>query len=80
MRAAVGAAGGAVTDKQRFKTTTAGLGRLAGWLAERQVALVAMEATGVCWKVVQYALEDRFQVWLCNATTSERARPQDRHV
>ncbi|HZD71186.1 MAG TPA: transposase [Actinomycetes bacterium] len=58
-----GPRGGAVTDKQRFKTTTAGLGRLAGWLAERQVALVAVEATGV----VHYALEDRFQVWLCNA-------------
>lgn len=62
-----GPRGGAVTDKERFKTTTAGLGRLAGWLAERQVALVAMEATGVYWKGVYYALEDRFQVWLCNA-------------
>jgi transposase len=45
-----GPRGGAVTDKERFKTTTAGLGRLAGWLTERQVALVAMEATGVYWK------------------------------
>jgi transposase len=40
---------------------------LAGWLADRQVALVAMEATGVYWKGVYYALEDRFEVWLCNA-------------
>jgi transposase len=62
-----GPRGGVVTDKQRFKTTTAGLGRLAGWLAERQVAPVAMEATGVYCKEVYYALEDRFQVWLCNA-------------
>ena len=62
-----GPRGGAVTEKERFKTTTAGLGRLAGWLAERQVALVAMEATGVYWKGVYYALEDRFEVWLCNA-------------
>jgi transposase len=62
-----GPRGGAVTEKERFKTTTAGLGCLAGWLAERQVALVAMEATGVYWKGAYYALEDRFQVWLCNA-------------
>jgi transposase len=62
-----GPLGGVVTDKERFKTTTAGLGRLAGWLAERQVALVAMEATGVYRKGPYYTLEDRFQVWLCNA-------------
>src|SRR6266571_2088541 len=62
-----GPRGGTVTDKERFKTTTSGLGRLAGWLADQQVALVAMEATGVYWKPVYYALEDRFEVWLCNA-------------
>src|SRR5207344_2345483 len=62
-----GPRGGTDTEKARFKTTTAGLGRLADWLAERQVALVAIEATGVYWKPVYYALEDRFQVWLCNA-------------
>ena len=48
----LGPRGGVVADKERFKTTTAGLGRLGGWLAERQVALVAMEATGVYWKAV----------------------------
>jgi transposase len=31
------------------------------------VELVAMEATGVYWKPVLYALEGRFTVWLCNA-------------
>ena len=40
---------------------------LSEWLAERQVDLVAMEATGVYWKPVYYALEERFEVWLCNA-------------
>ena len=40
---------------------------LEAWLAERQVQLVAMEATGVYWKPVYYALESRFTVWLCNA-------------
>jgi transposase len=62
-----GPRGGTVTDKERFKTTTRDLGRLADWLADQQVALVAMEATGVYWKPVYYALEDRFEVWLCNA-------------
>lgn len=62
-----GPRGGVHTEKARFKTTTGGLAVLAGWLAEREVALVAMEATGVYWKPVYYALEDRFELWLCNA-------------
>jgi transposase len=62
-----GPRGGTVTEKERFQTTTAALVRLAGWLAERQVSLVAMEATGVYWKPVYYALECTFEVWLCNA-------------
>jgi hypothetical protein len=47
-----GPRGGAQTEKARFATTTAGLAALAGWLAERAVALAAMEATGVYWKPV----------------------------
>jgi len=62
-----GPKGGVVREKGRFATTTAGLEVLAGWLAERRVELVAMEATGVYWKPVYYALEDRFELWLCNA-------------
>jgi len=63
----LGSRGGVVFEKDRFATTTAGLGVLEAWLAERQVQLVAMEATGVYWKPVYYALESRFTVWLCNA-------------
>jgi len=62
-----GPRGGVVREKERFTTTTAGLRVLEAWLAERQVELVAMEATGVYWKPVYYALESRFTVWLCNA-------------
>jgi len=62
-----GPRGGAQTDKARFDTTTGGLAALAAWLADRDVTLAAMEATGVYWKPVYYALEDRFQLWLCNA-------------
>ena len=62
-----GPRGGTVVEKERFTTTTAGLGRLAGWLTQRQVALVAIEATGVYWKGCYYALERDFEVWLCNA-------------
>jgi transposase len=62
-----GPRGGVHVEKARFKTTTGGLAVLAGWLAEHEVTLVAMEATGVYWKPVYYALEDRFEVWLCNA-------------
>ena len=63
----LGPRGGVVHEKDRFTTTTAGLGVLARWLAARNVQLVAMEATGVYWKPVFYALEDQFELWLCNA-------------
>src|SRR4051812_28148239 len=51
---------GASTARQ-FSTTTAGLGVVAGWLADAGVTHVAMEATGVYWKpVVRHeALFDR---------------------
>ena len=52
---------------QTFKSTLAGLAELAGWLAEAGVTLVGMEATGVYWKTVFQALEERFECWLLNA-------------
>jgi transposase len=63
----IGPKGGVAREKERFTTTTAGLQVLGAWLGDRQVQLVAMEATGVYWKPVLYSLEDRFTVWLCNA-------------
>ena len=64
----IGPKGGVVRVKEQFKTTTIELGRLSAWLVERDVDLVAMEATGVYWKPVYYALEGGpFAVWLCNA-------------
>jgi transposase len=62
-----GPRGGVQTDKARFSTTSGGLAAMASWLAERAVTLAAMEATGVYWKPVYYALEGRFELWLCNA-------------
>ena len=47
-----GPRGGVATEKERFQTTTVALERLDGWLADRRVSLVAMEATGVYWKPV----------------------------
>jgi Transposase len=58
---------GVATHKQRFATTTGGLAQLAAWLRGHAVTVVGMEATGVYWKPVYYALEDWFEVWLCNA-------------
>ena len=52
---------------QTFKTTLPGLAELAAWLAAAGVTLVGMEATGVYWKTVFQALEDRFECWLLNA-------------
>ena len=68
----LGPRGGLVFEKDRFTTTTAGLRELEAWLADRHVELVAMEATGVYWKPVLYALESRFAVWLCNARNVRR--------
>jgi transposase len=50
-----------------FRTTTGALLQLAGWLAEQQVQLVVMEATGDYWKPVFYVLERTLTVWLVNA-------------
>jgi transposase len=36
--------------KKSFKTTTAGVGELARWLADLEVTRVVMESTGVYWK------------------------------
>ena len=62
-----GPRGGVQTEKARFSTTSGGLAAMASWLAECEVSLAAMEATGVYWKPVYYALEGRFELWLCNA-------------
>ena len=58
---------GVVSHKARFATTTRGLAELADWLGSQAVTVVGMESTGVYWKPCFYALEDRFEVWLCNA-------------
>jgi len=55
-------------EKHTFSTTAAGVRQLGEWLAEREVELVVMEATGVYWRPVFYGLEDRFaEMWLVNA-------------
>ena len=55
-------------QKHSFSTTVAGIGQLGEWLAEREVELVVMEATGVYLRPVFYGLEDRFEeLWLVNA-------------
>jgi transposase len=54
--------------KERFPTTQAGLAELTGFLVDAGVSTVAMEATGIYWRAVYYALEGLFEeLWLCNA-------------
>ncbi len=51
-----------------FGTTTSQLLALSGWLVERGVTLVGMEATGVYWKPVHWILEEAIDdVWVINA-------------
>jgi transposase len=52
---------------ETFSTTADGLLVLSDWLAAHGVTHVAMESTGVYWKPVYYALEDRFTLVLVNA-------------
>jgi transposase len=54
-------------ETRTFSATLAGLAALGEWLSEFEVTLVGMEATGVYWKTVFQALEDRFECWLLNA-------------
>ncbi|MGZ6662625.1 MAG: IS110 family RNA-guided transposase, partial [Solirubrobacteraceae bacterium] len=54
-------------ETRTFRTTLAGLALLAAWLADVGVTLVGMESTGVYWRTVFQALEDRFECWLLNA-------------
>ncbi len=54
--------------KQSFATTRRGLLELATFLSDASVETVAMEATGIYWRCVYYALEGMFnELWLCNA-------------
>lgn len=58
---------GMAVHKGRFTTTRSGLCELGAWLTEHAVTVVGMEATGVYWKPVYYALEGGFELWLVNA-------------
>ncbi|MGH9109121.1 MAG: IS110 family transposase, partial [Acidimicrobiales bacterium] len=55
-------------EKQRFATTQEGLAELTTFLIDAGVTTVAMEATGIYWRTVYYALEGLVgELWLCNA-------------
>jgi transposase len=62
-RAMIDADGCSTPRRSQRRSLTA----LHEWLAGFGVTLVGMEATGVYWKTVFQALEDRFECWLCNA-------------
>lgn len=51
-----------------FGTFVSQLAELADWLSSEAVTQVVMEATGVYWKPVWYALEDQVELVLVNAT------------
>ena len=55
-------------EKERFATTQTGLAQLTSFLLDAGVTMVVMEATGVYWRPVFYALEGLFaELWLVNA-------------
>ncbi|HYA67114.1 MAG TPA: IS110 family transposase [Acidimicrobiales bacterium] len=56
------------SEVRTFGTFAEELVELRDWLKAEGVTTVAMEATGVYWKPVFYALEDDFELLLVNAT------------
>jgi transposase len=61
-------AGGELEERiVEFSTMAGDLLALRDWLKQLDVTHVAMEATGVYWKPVYYALEDDFELLLVNA-------------
>ena len=58
---------GRSSEVGEFATTTVGLRSLHDRLAEAQVTHVAMEATGIYWRPVFWALEGGFELLLVNA-------------
>ncbi len=59
--------GGVVKHVAEFATFTEELLALRDWLVGHGVSRVGMEASGVYWKPVFYALEDTVECWLLNA-------------
>jgi transposase len=60
--------GGEIEERiVEFSTMAGDLLALRDWLKQLDVTHVAMEATGVYWKPVYYALEDDFELLLVNA-------------
>lgn len=59
--------GGVVKAFAEFGTFTEDLMGLRDWLGAFGVTRVGMEATGVYWKPIYYALEDSVEPWLLNA-------------
>ncbi len=51
-----------------FGTFARDLDELSDWLQSERISQVAMEATGVYWKPIWHALEDRFELMLVNPT------------
>jgi transposase len=54
-------------ETKTFATTTAGLEQLREWLLGHGVTTAALESTGVYWRPVYAALEDRLELVLVNA-------------
>ena len=54
-------------EVREFKTTVRGLLGMADWLKAHGVTHVAMEATGVYWRLIWAVLEGDFELMLCNA-------------
>ena len=62
-----GAAKNRREEVRTFRTFLGELARMREWLIAEEVTHVAMEATGVYWKPVWYALEGGFELLLVNA-------------
>ncbi|WP_433687987.1 IS110 family transposase [Micromonospora carbonacea] len=53
-------------ETERFATTPGDIRRLLGWLVERQVEVVVLEATSDYWRYVYYTLQEQLNLMLVN--------------
>jgi transposase len=58
---------GRVSQVAEFATTSRGLGQLHRWLVDAHISHVAMEATGIYWRPIFFALEADLELLLVNA-------------
>jgi hypothetical protein len=71
-------AGTWTVETDRFGTTSVEIRRLLGWLRERRVEVVVLEATSDYWRAVYYTLQPHLNLMLESGASERHSRAQER--